>query len=110
MQPSDFDQIDAKNGADRDNNSESEAKAKLEAELIEVKSRLKLERYCSALAIVIFFDVCVFRDFKNWGSPIAILILELICLILLAELFKIDHVPQLLDKILRVFQNRLNKR
>jgi len=109
MPPSDFDQIDAKAEV-RETNAESEAKAVLEAELTSLRGRIKVERLCALICIMIIFDVPVFSDFNNWGGPLAVLVLELMVIFLIGKSFEVDHIPELFDNIVSAATSKMHKK
>ena len=67
---------------------------------------MKIIFFYVALVVIIVIDMCVFQHFNNWGSPVAILVLELIFLVLLAQHTHIDYIEVLADKILNFTQNK----
>ena len=54
--------------------------------------------FCFVLVLIILFDVFAFTTFREWGSSISILILELILLITLARLWGVNDLTNILDK------------
>lgn len=67
---------------------------------------MKIIFFYTVLVAIIVLDMCVFQRFNNWGSPVAILVLELILLVLLAQHTHIDYIEVLADKILNFTQNK----
>src|SRR3990167_787253 len=58
----------------------------------------KEERFCWIVVFITLLNAFFFARFDNWGSPIALLILELIPLVILARKFGVPDLTNLLDK------------
>jgi len=72
----------------------------LSSQIEEERKRHKEQLFLAALLAMIFFDVFVFPLMNNWGDPVAILILEIIFLIVLANRCEVQEVNQFVDGIL----------
>lgn len=87
--------------------------AHLETKIAQQKEdikRLKEERYCLLILVIILFDSVIFSNFNNWGDSIAITILELAVLIIMARRCEVDDVTTWLDKILLSLTKRNAKK
>jgi len=81
--------------------SEAEAKAQLESDVARLESTLNAERFCIAVAVTVLFDAFMFRDYKVWSAPVALLVVELTGLFVLARRLKVDEVVGLTFEVLK---------
>ena len=99
MTTDDFDKINKKSKygpLDESNEELAERIQNLEAGILE-------ERFLWIRAFLLIFDLFFFQNYETWGSPIGILILEVIFLIVLARKFGVSDITRLTDKLLSAF-------
>jgi hypothetical protein len=93
------------NGGDRPThgsaNSSSKAKAELEKDVERLEAILSTERFCIAITIIVVFDAFMFKDYRTWGSPIALLIIQLAGLFVLARRLGVDELITLTRQLVR---------
>lgn len=74
--------------------------SELQEALEQERDGRKSDRFIAILVAVILLNVHVFTGMTGWGGPIAILVLEILLLLVLAEKQDVSIVEQWLDKML----------
>ncbi|MES1942691.1 hypothetical protein PC39_01150 [Salinisphaera sp. PC39] len=74
--------------------------SELQEALAQERDGRKSDRFVAILIAVILLDIHVFTGMPGWGGPIAILALEILLLLVLADKHDVSIVEQWLDKAL----------
>ena len=77
-----------------------DSNAKLAQENTALKGNIYEERLLWLIIVAVIFDSFVFTYMDNWGGPIAILILEIIAILILANRWEVQEVKNLFNKVL----------
>jgi hypothetical protein len=86
--------------------SSSKAKAELEKDVERLEATLNAERFLIAVLVVGLFDAFMFKDYKTWGSPVALLIIEMAGLFVLARRLGVDELITLTRQLVRSWGRR----
>ena len=81
-------------------NSSNDVIANLERQVEREKDRRSEERFIWVSVLVILFDSFQFSKFDNFGSPISLLILELLFLVVFGRMCGIDDIYTITEKLL----------
>lgn len=72
----------------------------LESKVQALETKLNEDRFIALGAFIILFDAYIFEHMSNWGSPIALLVIEFVVLLVIARKLKIEDVTMFSDKII----------
>lgn len=81
----------------------------LQEEIQELKTRVNEDRFIAIGLFVILFDGYIFEHMNNWGSPIALLVVEFLILAVLARKLNIEDVTKFSDKLIDAIGFRAKK-
>ena len=106
MTPSNDDGVEEIVGKESESGEEPNAKqlpdsnAKLAQENTELKGNIYEERLLWLIMLIVLFDSFVFIHMRNWGGPIAILILQIAAILILAKRWDVEEAHNLFNKVL----------
>jgi hypothetical protein len=69
-----------------------------------LKKKLYEERFIFSMVIVVLFDAFFFKSMDNWGSSIAILLLEIVALLVLARRLNVSDLLVITSSIIQALR------
>ena len=93
-----YDALVEKSNAQSSKNDD--AIASLEEQLSDEKKSRNEERFLYIFLALLCINIYAFSQMSNWGSPVALLIFELIGLVIIANKLGIEYVVRFFDQII----------